>query len=234
MNSTAINKDKSLFVQEMFSSIAPDYDKMNRIMTFGLNKTIKKLAINKLPLGSTKKVLDLCTGTGDIAVYIAESHPEIEVVGVDFSRPMLEIAEKKSRRLKNITFIEGDALNLPFEDGYFDGCIISFGLRNLASLEGGLQEMRRVTKNRGFITNIDLGKSNILFNIVFRPYFFKIVPFLGKIFHGNNTPYQYLPSSGDSFPSQSELMGIMKEIGLTDVKNYDYVFGAIAQQVGKI
>lgn len=226
---------QKLNIQQMFDGIAKNYDKLNNFITLGMNLNIKTQAINNISLKSNFKVLDVCTGTGDIAVYIAKNiATEGKVVGVDFSENMLELAKGKAKNISNIEFLTADALNLPFGDGEFDACFISFGLRNLSDLKKGLLEMKRVTKKGGFIVNIDTGKPKGILSFFHKLYFFCVVPIMGKLFGGNASPYKYLPESTKNFPSQDELVDIFQELGLTDVKKFDFLFGAISEQVGMV
>ena len=154
------------------------------------------------------------------------------VTAADFSENMLQIARKRAPG--NIKFVQADALELPFEDASFDAVFISFGLRNLENLEQGIEEMRRVIKPGGFLVNLDTGKPKGFIGKLFRFYFFNIVPVMGKIFCKNFAAYKYLPESTEDFPSQEELVEIFKQAGFRMVKNYDFIFGAIAQQVAKL
>lgn len=236
LRSILSDKDsKGEFVQHMFDNIALDYDKMNEIMSFGMNRSIKKQVIRNVPLQSNARILDVCSGTGDIAVFLAKYFGMAgQITGIDFSQNMLNIAKEKAKGFDNIEFMQGDALNLPFEDETFDACFVGYGLRNLVDLKKGISEMKRVTKKGGYVVNLDLGKSTGIFSSLFRLYFFNIVPAFGKIFHGDYTPYRYLPESNESFPSQDQLVSIFKELGFSEVKNYNYVFGTIAQQIAKV
>lgn len=221
-------------IKQMFNNIAKNYDKLNNIMTFNQQLNIKKRAIANVSLQPNFKVLDVCTGTGDIAIYIAQNIiKEGKVIGVDFSENMLEIAKTKAKGTENIEFQLGDALNLPFEDGEFDACFISFGLRNLTDLKAGLSEIKRVTKKGGTVVNIDTGKPKGLIKIIHGIFFFKIIPIIGKLFNGNSAPYKYLPQSTQNFPSADELVEIFEELGLNNVKKFDFLFGAISQQLGE-
>lgn len=227
------------FIKSLFNSISNNYDRLNDIMTFGLHRKIKKNAI-KLPPhmrgrvrggGSANlKILDLCTGTGDLAGILKEKYPQAKIIGVDFSKNMLEIANKKH---PDIEFIEADCTILPFEDESFDLCIISFGLRNIENMEKAVTEIFRVLKKGGFFINIDLGKPNKFFSIFLKPYMYLWVALLGKIFHGDKTPYKYLAASNEDFPSQNRLVEIFKETGFSDVKNKNYLFGQIASQTAR-
>lgn len=217
----------------MFDNIAKSYDRLNNIISFGRHLSVKKAAIDNLQLKSDSKVLDLCTGTGDIAIYIASKVKEGCVIGVDFSEEMIEIAKKKGQGIDNLAFINADVLDLPFKDEEFDACFISFGLRNLTDLRKGLEEMKRVTKKGGVVVNIDTGKPKGLMGFVYNLFFFHIIPLLGLIFSGKLSPYKYLPQSTKKFPIPEELVKIFEEIGFKDVQRYDFLFGAISQQIGE-
>jgi len=229
------NKVSVEYIHEMFDKLAADYDLMNNLISFGRHKSVKKQVIKNVPLKAGMEILDVCTGTGDIPIFIAKKFGDsVKITGVDFSEKMLEIALKRTGKYKNIKLVTADALNLPFEDNYFDAVFISFGLRNLVDLKKGLLELKRVTKKGGYVINLDMGKPKGFFNYLFRIYFFKFIPLLGKLFHGSSEPYSYLPQSCESFPDQEELVKIFYELGFDEVKNYNFAFGALAQQIAKI
>lgn len=217
-------------IKKLFNSISNDYDKLNDIMTFGLHKKIRQKAIMGLALNSEAKILDLCTGTGDVAGILKKEHPDAQITGVDFSENMLKIAKTKH---PEITFLEADCTQLPFENEQFDLCVISFGLRNIENIPKALAEIYRVTKKGGYFINIDLGKPNKFFNFFLKPYMYLWVSLLGKVFHGDETPYKYLAVSNEDFPSQAKLVEMFEEIGFSDVKNKNYLLGQIASQISK-
>jgi len=220
---------KSTDILNLFNSIANKYDLLNNLISFGMHKLVKQRAIRNVPLKKGAETLDLCAGTGDIAAMLAEN---FRVTAVDFSENMLEIARK--RNPGNIKFIQADVLQLPFEDDSFDAVFISFGLRNLESLDKGIAEMKRVVKHGGFVVNLDTGKPKGFIGKLFRFYFFNIVPLIGKIFVKNFAAYKYLPESTENFPPQEELVEIFKHAGFRVVRNYNFVFGAMAQQIAKL
>ncbi|MDD3594698.1 MAG: bifunctional demethylmenaquinone methyltransferase/2-methoxy-6-polyprenyl-1,4-benzoquinol methylase UbiE [Candidatus Gastranaerophilales bacterium] len=222
-------------INRIFNDLAKNYDKLNNIISLGLHLNIKKQAVKNVPLKDDFKVLDICTGTGDVAIYIAKNITKNgKVTGIDFSEPMLAIAKRKASNLKNIEFLNADAMALPFEDNEFDACFISFGLRNLPDYKQALLEMKRVTKNGGFVVNLDTGKPQGFLKFFYQIYFFKIMPALGRFFHGNASPYEYLAKSSKSFPSSKELVSMFEELGLKEVKSVNFLFGAISQQIGEV
>lgn len=221
--------------RQFFDGLAEKYDATNELHSLGTKSRFDRKAVARLPIRSGSRILDLCTGTGDIAILIAREHPDVRVVGVDASRPMMEIGRRKAGPLlERIRFQAGDALHLDFPDDCFDGAVISFGLRNLERLEDGLQEMKRVVRPGGFVCNIDQGKPrNPLFNALYAVQFKRIAPVLGKlIFHrGEYNSFKYLPASNRYFPNQETLVEIFQQLGYGAVQSYEYWFGAVAQQV---
>lgn len=214
-------------IKEMFDSIADRYDFLNNLISLGQHKKIKKHTVKSLPLQKESKVLDLCCGTGDIAILLSESFDKkIGITAVDFSENMLDIAMKRAKKHTNIAFIQGDAFNLPFSDEEFDAVFISFGLRNLPDLRKAVIEMKRVLKTGGYLVNLDTGKPQGFFAVLFDLYFFNLVPLLGKA-------YRYLPESTRNFPPQDKLVELFYELGFKEVKNHNYIFGAIARQIAR-
>jgi demethylmenaquinone methyltransferase/2-methoxy-6-polyprenyl-1,4-benzoquinol methylase len=221
--------------RQFFDGLAEKYDATNELHSFGTKRRFDRLAVDRMPVPRNAHILDLCTGTADIAILLANKHPDVRITAVDASPRMLEVARRKAAHLLDrIEFVEGDALALDFPDGHFDGAVISFGLRNLESLEGGLREMHRVVRHGGFVSNIDQGKPrNALFRLGYEIHFKRIAPVLGKlVFHrGEFNSFRYLPESNKYFPDQSSLVRIFAENGYRDVVNHDYWCGAVAQQI---
>jgi demethylmenaquinone methyltransferase/2-methoxy-6-polyprenyl-1,4-benzoquinol methylase len=221
--------------RQFFDGLAEKYDATNELHSLGTKSRFDRKAVARLPIGPRARLLDLCTGTGDIAIRLARSHPGASIVAIDASPRMLEVARRKAAGLLDrIRFEEGDALALGYPDACFDGAVISFGLRNLESLEDGLRELRRVVRPGGFVCNIDQGKPrNRMFNLIYGIHFKRIAPVLGKvIFHlGEFNSFRYLPESNRYFPDQATLVRIFTELGYREVRNYDYWCGAVAQQV---
>ncbi|MDD3436831.1 MAG: bifunctional demethylmenaquinone methyltransferase/2-methoxy-6-polyprenyl-1,4-benzoquinol methylase UbiE [Candidatus Gastranaerophilales bacterium] len=221
-----MDSKKPELVKEMFNRISNDYDKLNDIMSFGLHRFIKKDIIKNLGFKNAK-ILDLCTGTGDLAGILKARYPQSQVTGVDFSPNMLEIAKKKNPRIE---FLQADCTQLPFENESFDLCVISFGLRNIEEMEKAISEIYRVLKKGGIFINLDLGKPNKFFNFFLKPYMYLWIATMGKFFHGDETPYKYLAVSNETFPSPEELIKIYEKTGFSNIKNKNYLFGQIAAQ----
>jgi demethylmenaquinone methyltransferase/2-methoxy-6-polyprenyl-1,4-benzoquinol methylase len=253
----------------LFNSIAGRYDLLNNIISLNRHKSIKRSVIKSVPLEKGMKVLDLCTGTGDIAIGISDLFKEeIDITAVDFSENMLEIAKQRTkgqnitnsqpkgchfastRRVlpaqvgsignplglksyDNIHFVQADMRNLPFENASFDAVFISFGLRHVKDIESVVLEIKRVLKPGGWFANLDVGKPKGIYNTLFRLYFFNIVPLLGEIFGAGFSNYKYLPESAEEFPSQEGLVQLFTRAGFNEVKNRDYLFGALASQVAR-
>lgn len=221
--------------RQFFDGLARKYDATNVMHSFGTKRAIDRAAVRRLPITPGMRILDLCTGSGDIAIELARLHPDVRIVGVDASREMLAVAAKKAGPLlERIEFVEGDALALDAPDNSFDGAIISFGLRNLSSLEAGLREMTRVVRPGGFLSNIDQGQPRgALFTLAYEIHFRRIAPILGKLlFHrGEFNSFRYLPESNKYFPSQVTLCAMLEELGLEQVTNHDSWCGAVAQQI---
>ena len=225
------------FNRQFFDGLAPKYDRLNEVLSLGQHQRIKRTAIRNLGIQSGAKILDVCTGSGDTAIMMAQAYPDARVTGVDVSEKMLEIARTRASGIPNVEFRLANAMHLPFENGSFDRVLISFGLRNLDDLRAGLAEMKRVTRLGGLVSNLDLGKPPEGFlTWVHQVYFRKFIPWLGKTFfhRGEFNSFGYLPTSGKYFPSQAGLVGIFQELGFSDVRRVDFMLGAISQQIGKI
>jgi len=222
--------------RQMFDKLAPKYDAGNVLHSFGTKWMYDRKAMEKIPFPPRPTILDLCTGSGDIAIHLAQTYPDSKIIALDASKEMIKLARTKAYHLKNIEFVEGDALALPFDNEMFDVVIISYGLRNLTNVEAGIKEMVRVTKRNGFVSSIDQGKpKNFLFNCIYKVYFYNIAPLIGKIvFHlGEYNTFRYLPESNKYFPHPKDLMLLFSNNGLNNVQNFDYLVGAIAQQLGQ-
>ena len=217
------NKNDQNAMKSMFNNIAKNYDFLNDVMTFFTQKSIKNSAINSLKPNHSN-ILDVCTGTGDIAIMLAKKFPNASITALDFSLEMLKIAKIKSKNL-NINFINNNALDMPFLNNSFDLCTISFGLRNLPDITAAIKEIHRVLATNGELLIIDLGKPKM--NWLYPLILDKVIPILGKIFHENKYPYQYLVESQKDFPSPQNLSKVLQSVGFADTKIRNFLFGTI-------
>jgi demethylmenaquinone methyltransferase / 2-methoxy-6-polyprenyl-1,4-benzoquinol methylase len=212
-------------VQGMFDRIAPVYDVMNRVMTAGLDQRWRKLAVREV-VWPGDRVLDACCGTGDLAVEAERRGGR--VVGLDFSPKMLERARKKSGAVE---WIQGDALALPFPDGDFDAATVGFGVRNLADLESGLEELARVLRPGGKLAVLEITRPRGLLKPFFRLWFDVLVPLAGRVLPGGKA-YTYLPASVRRFPGPDDLSALFESAGFADVHYKLVGGGVVALHVG--
>jgi demethylmenaquinone methyltransferase/2-methoxy-6-polyprenyl-1,4-benzoquinol methylase len=212
-------------VRSMFDRIAPVYDAMNRLMTAGLDRSWRSAAVDAI-VEPGDRVLDACCGTGDLAIAAARAGGK--VTGIDFSRPMLERARLKA---PEIEWVEGDALALPFGEGSFDAATVGFGVRNLADLERGLQELRRVLRPGGRLAILEITRPQGLLAPFYRLWFDWVIPAAGKVLPGGSA-YTYLPASVRRFPDPQGLAGLMDEAGFGDIRWRLFAGGIVALHTG--
>jgi len=213
-------------VRSMFDRIAPVYDVMNRVMTAGLDLRWRRIAAQSV-VRPGDRVLDACCGTGDLA--LAASKAGGVVTGLDFAPRMLERARRK---LPSATWVEGDMLALPFEAGSFEAATVGFGVRNVADLEGGLAELRRVLAADGRVAVLEITQPRGLLAPFYRVWFDRIVPLLGKLLKGG-AAYTYLPASVRRFPGPDELADLLRAAGFADVKYRTFAGGIVALHTGR-
>ncbi|OFW75170.1 MAG: hypothetical protein A2Y55_01315 [Actinobacteria bacterium RBG_16_68_12] len=198
-------------VRTMFDRIAPIYDAMNRVMTAGLYRRWRRLAVREV-VWPGDRVLDACCGTGELAVEAERRGGR--VVGLDFSERMLERARRKSG---TIEWVQGDALALPFADGEFDAVTVGFGVRNLEDLELGLRELGRVLRPGGRIAVLEITRPRGLLRPFFRLWLDVLVPLAGRVLPGGKA-YTYLPASVRRFPGPEDLSRLLEEAEFQDVR----------------
>ena len=218
----------------MFDRIAPRYDLLNRAMTAGLDGRWRRAAAAAADLAAGDRALDVCTGTGDLALELAHrTTPSGEVVGVDFAEEMIARARAKAaRRGSAARFAAADALALPFDDGAFDAATVAFGVRNLDDLDAGLAEMARVVRPGGRVVVLEITTPARL-----RPFyglwFDRVVPRLGRALGRDGAAYAYLPASVRRFPGPAELAARMEAAGLRDVRWRPLAGGIVALHQGR-
>jgi demethylmenaquinone methyltransferase/2-methoxy-6-polyprenyl-1,4-benzoquinol methylase len=214
----------------MFSGIARRYDLLNHLLSGNIDKRWRRKTARALEssLVEGARVLDVACGTGDLSLVLAEAG-RARVVGLDFCRPMLEIARRKAvEGSRPIPFVEGDALRLPFADETFDAATIAFGLRNLAGVADGLRELRRILKPGGRLAVLEFSSPVVPgFRALFRFYFTRVLPRIGGLVSGSRGAYEYLPDSVTRFPDQKRLAELMRAEGFERVE-YSNLTGGIA------
>jgi demethylmenaquinone methyltransferase/2-methoxy-6-polyprenyl-1,4-benzoquinol methylase len=223
-------------IRTMFSSIAPRYDLLNRVLSLGLDSYWRGFAVHQLPKAKNAKYLDVATGTCDVALEIVKAYPDAKVVGVDFSEGMLELGKEKVKKAglqDRIDVRFADVTALPFDDNTFDASIIAFGIRNVQDYKKGIEELGRVLKSGGKVVILEFTSiQNRFFRMPYRLYITKILPLIGEIISGKKGAYKYLPASMLEFPGPEEFKKVIEETGLQDVKYYKLTFGIAAVHVG--
>ena len=213
-------------VRRMFDRIAPVYDVMNRVMTAGLDGRWRRLTARSVVVDSDARVLDACCGTGDLAIACAREGAV--VTGIDFSEPMLERARRKAPAIE---WMNGDALQLPFDEASFDGATVGFGVRNVEDLERALRELRRVLRPGGRVGILEITRPRGALAPFYALWFDGIVPLLGKLLPGGSA-YTYLPASVRRFPGPEELAELMRDVGFVDVRFRLLAAGIVALHTG--
>lgn len=204
-------------VSRMFNRIAPYYDFLNRLLSLGIDTIWRKKAIRQLKGLNPKSVLDIATGTADLALETARQLNAEQIIGVDISSEMLEIGRKKikKRGLEELIILqEGDSENLPFENNTFDAITVAFGVRNFENLEKGLQEMNRVLKENGKLIVLEFSKPKLFpFKQLFTLYFKYLLPLIGRFTSKDPKAYQYLYESVQAFPDGDKFLAILSKTG---------------------
>lgn len=204
-------------VREMFGRIAPRYDLMNRLMTGWQDERWRRKAVAYALAAGNRRLLDVATGTGDLAIALADGGG-VSVVGLDFAPPMIAGAEAKRHGRNDVAFLIGDGMHLPFPDRAFDAVTVSFGLRNMPDYAAALQEMARVIKPGGRLVCLELTPYRApVLGPVFNWYFTRIVPRIGGALSGDGAAYRYLPTSVAAFPDATALADLMSGAGFAHV-----------------
>lgn len=228
-------KERAIYVQHMFGRIAGRYNLMNRLMTGGQDLKWRRFVVQQAKLKSGDKLLDLATGTGDIAFEALKAIPGIQVVGGDFSLPMMRVGQTLPLG-KQVGWTGADALNLPFADGTFNAVTSGYLARNVIDLPRMFAEQLRVLKTGGRIVLLDSSppKDNLLKPFI-EIHLRYIIPLLGRIVAGKNgaDAYQYLPSSTQAFKSPEELARLMDKAGVRNVQFRTFMFGTMAVHWGE-
>lgn len=215
-------------VTQMFDTISGKYDNLNRVISFGIDIKWRKKVLKLVSEKSPEKILDIATGTGDLAILMTNTSAK-EITGLDISEGMLDVGRKKVKE-KNldtkIKMVLGDSENLPFDDNYFDAITVAFGVRNFENLEKGLSEIFRTLKPNGIFVILETSvPTKFPFKQGYNFYTKYILPAIGKLFSKDKSAYSYLSESAAVFPHGEKLNNILREIGFIDVKNLPQTFG---------
>lgn len=218
-------------ISGMFDSIAPRYDLLNRVLSAGLDQKWRRRAIEALGLSGQPAVLDLCTGTADLALAALERHPDADVVGVDFSGQMLRLGLVKVRsagRQREIRLVRGDATMIPLPDGSRDAATIGFGIRNVAEPGKALAELARVLKPGGRLAILEFGHPRIPgIRTLYLWYFKYLLPAIGRLVSRHGSAYSYLPASVGMFPPPAEFARFIESHGFVKVDAVPLTFGIV-------
>lgn len=229
---------KSKYVQETFNSIAKNYDLMNTLMTFGLDKSWRRLVVKRSELKEGGIGLDVCCGTGMLTMEQARAAGSAgRITGLDFSENMIDVARKNIRDFDfkdSIQFIQGDAMDLPFENNVFDCATVGWGLRNVPDIFKAVQEMVRVVKPGGKVVSLDMAQPMTpVFREIYWLCFNRVIPAMGKLLSGNKKAYDYFHDSAKAFVHQKELAGIFAKAGLVETRYLNLCGGVVAIVEGR-
>jgi demethylmenaquinone methyltransferase/2-methoxy-6-polyprenyl-1,4-benzoquinol methylase len=229
-----MQQSKEERVHNVFEKIYGSYDKMNSVISFQQHIRWRKDTMKRMNVQKGEKALDVCCGTADWTIALAEAvGQEGEVVGLDFSKNMLKIGEEKVKNFKQVKLIHGNAMELPFPDNSFDYVTIGFGLRNVPDYMQVLREMTRVVKPGGKVVCLETSQPTLFgYKQVYYFYFRFIMPFFGKMFAKSYEEYSWLQESARDFPGMKELAAMFQEAGLKNVKYKPYTGGVAAVHIG--
>jgi demethylmenaquinone methyltransferase/2-methoxy-6-polyprenyl-1,4-benzoquinol methylase len=236
--STPLLDKQETRIRRMFNSIAPRYDLLNHLLSLNIDRYWRWRTTRLVPPSGAAPILDLCTGTGDLALaYDRAAGGRVPVVGADFCHEMLVRATHKTARRQaegRVRFVEADAQRLPFPDEHFDITCVAFGLRNVTDTDRGLGEMVRVTRRGGRVAILEFSQPrHWLFGRLYRFYFRRLLPLVGQMVARNrDDAYRYLPESVMQFPDGEALAERLRGHGLTDVRWYPFTFGIATLYVG--
>ncbi len=215
-------------VTQMFDAISENYDGLNRVISFGIDVKWRKKVLDLVAQKNPSTVLDIATGTGDLAILMAQTSAD-KIIGLDISAGMLEVGQKKIEEKKlshKIEMVLGDSEAMPYADAYFDAITVSFGIRNFETLEKGLSEILRVLKPNGIFVILETSvPEKAPFKQGYAVYTKYILPLIGKLFSKDNVAYGYLSESASIFPYGEKLNNILRKVGFIDVVAMPQTFG---------
>ena len=222
------NLSKKEQVTKMFDTISKEYDGLNRVISFGIDVKWRKKVVDLIAATHPKTILDIATGTGDLAIQLVETKAT-KIIGLDISEGMLEVGRKKiaNQNLSNaIEMVVGDSENLPFEDNSFDAITVAFGVRNFENLEKGLSEILRVLKPNGIFIILETSvPTKTPYKQGYTFYTKNVLPLIGRLFSKDKSAYSYLCESASVFPYGEALNNILRKIGFTNATALPQTFG---------
>jgi demethylmenaquinone methyltransferase/2-methoxy-6-polyprenyl-1,4-benzoquinol methylase len=224
-------RERADYVRRMFGRIAGRYDLLNRLMTFGQDRRWRRIVVRMADLPPGGALLDVATGTGDIALEALHQRPDVRAVGVDFTRAMLHIGQARANG-NQVGWVEGNALSLPFPDGAFDAAVSGYLMRNVVDVPGAFREQMRIVRPGGRVVCLDTTPPRGLTRPLVLLHLRVVIPLLGRFVAGEPAAYTYLPESTEGFKSAEELAAIMREVGLVDVRYRRLAMGAMAIHSG--
>ena len=223
------NQSKGEQVEQMFDSIAPAYDFMNRAMTLGIDRIWRKKAVKMVAARSPREILDVATGTGDLAIELSRAIPSSRITGVDLSEGMIKVGREKIANAglaDRITLQAADCLALPFEQCTFDALTVAYGVRNFADIPAGLREMYRVLKPGGMVCIVELSTpANPIVKPFYKLYTRGIIPLVGRLVSKDSRAYSYLPESIAAVPQREAMCDLMTAAGFTCASFRSLTFG---------
>ncbi len=229
--------EKEEFVQGVFSKVAKRYDLMNTLLSFHMDSYWRRLAVQKLELAAGNKVLDVACGTCMLTLEALEQAPHIQVDALDFNADMLAIGENKVREAglaDSVTFLQGDAMNLPYETNSFDMAMSAFAMRNVPDVKRMLSEMYRVVKPGGKVMTLELAKPSLVgFKQLYYLYFERLLPLVGKL-GSRDSAYLWLPESLRQYPHQEEIYKLYQQVGYKKTTYFEMTGGIVAVHVGEV
>ena len=230
-------KTKKEEVQQMFDNIAPTYDKLNHILSLSIDKMWRRHVVRKVRRMKPEKIMDLATGTGDLAIKMAKAMPKAKIMGVDLSEKMLAVAAEKVRRKgldDHIALYQGDAERLDVADGVLDVVTVAFGVRNFGNLEQGLSEIMRSLRSGGHIVVLEFSTPrNWFVRKCYQFYSNHVMKPVGGMVSKDRKAYDYLPDSIVEFPDRERFLEIMHRTGFVECRRFSQSFGIAQIYIGK-
>lgn len=221
--------DKKSQIREMFDNIAPTYDRLNHLLSMNIDRLWRRRTVNAVARHNPASVLDVATGTGDLAIALARRLPDARICGADLSTEMLRVARAKVDECglaSRIELSEGDAEHLEFATGSFDAVTVAFGVRNFGDIDAGLHEMHRVLADGGVLAVLELATPrNKFFNKLYGGYSHRILPRIGGMVSSDSKAYEYLPASVDEFPAPDRFTDMMRAAGFAECRARSLSFG---------